>query len=260
MMVRQARLEAQTQGMPTFQLTQKVNFDGDPGDVHLAALYADENDAFQQLDGAYRKQLEILQQQKPRIEAEIDAIRSEGLNERRRLEILSAQVETLDAVFKKGYVRRAVLDDKMREEAAAHADVARVTAQLERLQRESSDADMKIDDVDANYKRQALVELQDTRQRLRELEVTLASARELRAVKASLATGNDDDDSPRYKVMITRVGKAAGKTFRASDETIVQPGDVIEIRSRRPNGLSRLPQQPTSFNGDASSLIERVVH
>jgi len=90
--------------------------------------------------------------------------------------------------------------------------------------------------------------------------VTLASARELRAVKAAIATSNDDDDAPRYKVMITRVGnKGAASTFRAADETIVQPGDVIEIKSRRPGGVSRLPSA-ASFEGDSSSFFQRVTH
>ena len=231
--MRQARLEAQRDGSANLNFAQEVSMNSN--DIHLAALYADEHEAFEQYSSAYRKQRERLQQQRPRIEEEIRTVESRGAIERQRLQIISTKVAEFKEVFKKGYLRRQILDDLQRDEAQAKAEVLKVDAELPRLRRELGDVEVKVGDVDATYKHQVVAELQDTRRKLREINITLGSARKLLDVRAELVSNrsDEDDNAPRYKVLVTRVGKDGAHTFRAADETMIQPGDVIDIKSLR---------------------------
>ena len=91
--------------------------------------------------------------------------------------------------------------------------------------------DIKLGDVKANYLRQTLAELQDTSQRLREVETSIGPARRLLEVKAQGASS--DVDEPEYSIRISRVRDGGMVTVDATDETMLSPGDVVEVKLKR---------------------------
>ena len=93
------------------------------------------------------------------------------------------------------------------------------------------DLDVKLGDVKAIYERQTLAELQDTSQRLREIETSIGPARRLLEVKAQGA--NSLGDEPEYTIRISRVRDGRMVTFDATDETMLSPGDVVEVKLKR---------------------------
>ena len=68
--MRKARLEAQRDDRDNFIVPLLVGFNRPTVDFDRA--YAAENDTFSRLADTYRRQVQILQQQRPRIEEEID--------------------------------------------------------------------------------------------------------------------------------------------------------------------------------------------
>ena len=91
--------------------------------------------------------------------------------------------------------------------------------------------DIKLGDVKANYLRQTLTELQDTSQRLRDVETSIGPARRLLEVKAQGA--GSDVDEPEYTIRISRVRDGGMITVDATDETMLSPGDVVEVKLKR---------------------------
>ena len=87
-------------------------------------------------------------------------------------------------------------------------------------------------------------ELQDTSQRLREVETSLGPTRRLLLVKAQAAGSNGDD--AEYTIHISRVRDGAMVTFDATNETMLSPGDVVEVKLKR-----RVPDSAPSLSTQA---------
>ena len=93
------------------------------------------------------------------------------------------------------------------------------------------DLDVRLGDLKANYLRQTLTELQDTSQRLRTVETSIGPARRLLGVKAQGVSGEADESE--YSIRISRVRDGAMVTFDSTDETMLSPGDVVEVKVKR---------------------------
>src|SRR5215510_1568500 len=100
LLVRKARLEAQRDEAADFVMPQLVGFDA--SDVEFRSVYSAEDDAFQSLVAAYQDQLEVINQQRPRIEAEIGAVNDQIAKERDRLNIVSQSVDEYQDLTKRG--------------------------------------------------------------------------------------------------------------------------------------------------------------
>ena len=109
--------------------------------------------------------------------------------------------------------------------------MSNLQAQVARLRQTMGELEVKLGDVKANYLRQTLAELQDTSQRLREVETSIGPARRLLAVKAQGA-GSDVDET-EYTIRISRVRDGSMITIEATEETMLSPGDVVEVKLKR---------------------------
>jgi protein involved in polysaccharide export with SLBB domain len=107
LLMRKARLEAQRDGRDNFVLPLLVGFNR--RNVDFDRAYAAENDTFSRLADSYRRQVEALQGQRPRIQEEIDAVNSQIARQRERLDIVTDRLTDLDQLFGKGLLRKEVL-------------------------------------------------------------------------------------------------------------------------------------------------------
>ena len=107
--------------------------------------------------------------------------------------------------------------------------------------------DVKLGDTKAVYARQVLGELQETSQRLRAIETILGSARKLREVKAEEANGVTGDAD--YAVTVSRVREGRLVEFEATNETILSPGDVVEVKRKRDAGSMDMPSTEAAVRG-----------
>ena len=92
------------------------------------------------------------------------------------------------------------------------------------------DLDVKLGDVKATYVRQVLEQLQETTQHLREIETTLGPARKLLDIKAEGAS--EVTDEADYVILIGRVEQGRLVNFNATSETMLLPGDVVEVKRK----------------------------
>jgi polysaccharide export outer membrane protein len=229
LLVRKARLEAQRDGKANFMLPMPVDLTRRTVDFSL--VYASENEIFSRLEALYRDQIQALQSQRPRIEAEINAVSEQILKQKQHLDIVNGRLIDLEGLFAKGLLRKDVLLNQQIEKTLVEGQTSNLQAQLARLQQAMGELDIKLGDVKANYLRQTLADLQDTSQRLREVDMSIGPARRLLKVKAQ-GTDGDFDDS-EYVVRISRIRDGSMTTIEAAENDLLSPGDVVEVKRKR---------------------------
>ena len=124
--------------------------------------------------------------------------------------------------------------------------MSRLEAQLAHLRQTMGDLVLRIEDAKASYERQILSELQETTQRLREIEAVIGPVRRIRDLRAEYANLQNAD----YTIIISRTRGNNTTTINATSETILEPGDVVELKlNRREQGSSHQyvsPSAPTA--------------
>ena len=155
-------------------------------------------------------------------------------------------------------LRKEILLNQQIEKTLVQSQVSNLEAQVAHLRQTMGDLDVKLGDVKATYTRQVLAELQETTHRLREIETTLGSARKLRDIKAEAASGvTGEEDEEDYVILISRVEQGRMVNFDATNETTLLPGDVVEVKLKRPH-TDRKRQLSTEAVRDLSVAEERV--
>ena len=151
----------------------------------------------------YHAQIQTLQSQRPRIEAEVKAVATQILKQNERLAIVNSRLADLEGLFRKGLLRKEVLLNQQIEKSLVEGQISNLEAQVARLRQNLGDLDIRLGDVKAGYSAETLTELQDASRRLREVETSLGPARRLLQVKAQGAGSNTDD--AEYTIRISRV-------------------------------------------------------
>jgi polysaccharide export outer membrane protein len=223
LLVRKARLEAERDQRSRFLIPQPVS----TGAPDPSAIYTSESDTFSRVMMTYRNQLDLLEKQKPRMEAEIQAVTEQLGRERERRELISTRISNLEQYQKKGLVQNHVVNDQQREQANVEAEAAKLKARIARLQTELGELDIKIEDAKAMFERRVLGDLQETLQQLRKIDATMGHARQLRKLRAQAISNGGKSD---YSIRISRIDQTGIITFDATGDTLLQPGDVIDVQ------------------------------
>ena len=177
LLMRKARLEAQRDGNDNFIMPLLVGLSRRNADFELA--YSTENDTFSRLAEMYRSQVQALQNQRPRVQAEIDAVTDQIVKQKEHLGIVDGHLADLETLFSKGLLRKDVLLNEQIQKTLVEGQLSNLQAQVARLRQNMGELDIRLGDVKANYLRQTLAELQDTSQRLREVETSIGPARQI---------------------------------------------------------------------------------
>ena len=228
LVMRKARLEAQRDGYDNFVMPMLV---GLGGNLDFTLAYSSESDVFSRVIEMYQSRIRALQSQRPRIEAEVVAVTNQIAKQNERLTIVNSRLADLDGLFSKGLLTKGVLQNQQIEKSLVEGTIFNLEGQVARLRKDAGDLDVRLGDVQADYLRQTLTELQDTVQRLRDVETGLGPARRLLMVRAEGA-GSIDGDA-EYTIRISRIRDGALVTFDATEETMLSPGDVVEVKPKR---------------------------
>jgi polysaccharide biosynthesis/export protein len=256
LLMRKARLEAQRDGRDSFVMPLLVGLN--PRSVEFDRAYSAENDAFLRLAATYRNQIEALQKQRPRIEAEANAVTDQIAKQRERLGIVKSHLADLEVLQGKGLLRKEVLLNQQIEKALVEAQLSNLEAQVAHLRQTMGELDVKLGDLKATYDRQTLAELQQTSQRLLEIETGLGPARKILRVKAAAASG--DGDEPEYTIFISRARDGRMVTFETTDDATLLPGDVVEVKRNQhdwDDKVSPSTQALRSLDPTTSAVAER---
>jgi polysaccharide export outer membrane protein len=237
LLVRKARLEAQRDEAAEFVIPQFVGLNAD--DVAFRTAYSAENDAFTRLVSAYQNELRVLQQQKPRIDTEIKAVKGDMAKQKDQFNNLSSQIDEYQDIFNRGLLRKPEITQLQIQRSLVQAELSRLQAEISRLEQSGADIDAKTETVKSNYTRQILGELEATSERLGNINATLGTARQLREFRVQKLSLNGEE--PNYLFEITRTDSNGLSTFNANTDTQLKPGDVIDVKLNAHQTESSLP-------------------
>jgi polysaccharide biosynthesis/export protein len=230
--LRQSRLEAQVEGQSSFPMPQVPGFviSGD-----IAAVVASEQATIASEAALVKAQVELLESQKPRLEAEIRATNAEIDTERGSLDLVRNEINRSGLLLKQGLSTRSPEVQLKLDEATQETDIWRLQADISRLERELGDLDVQIQDVQMSVRRQAIIDLATVRNRLAELAVLIPSALSMRDWKLQEVGGTTDLEPP-HTMTITRTRGGVVAVMTASETSVLQPGDVIDVKRVLPKG------------------------
>jgi polysaccharide biosynthesis/export protein len=247
LLVRRARIEAQRDGMKSFSLP---SLPSPAAENDAAETIAIEKETFDTQALMVQNQLDLLRSQKPRIQNEIGSLDAQIATTKKQIELINQRSDQYNELVKKGAgLNSTVLELKLTA-ASYESELWRLTAEVSRLQLDTGELDLKIQEAEASFKRQILAELRDVRERLRELEVTLPSAREIREVKLHQA-GILDEAEAAHSISLTRARNGEAAVLQATETTPLEPGDVVELKRLLP----REPRQQSASVGQLSRAI-----
>jgi len=248
LLMRKARLEAQRDGRENFVMPLLVGFNG--RNVDLDRAYSVENDMFLKLAESFRLQIEAIKAQRPRIEAETNAVNEQIATQKKRLDIVNSRLADLDFLFRKGLLRKELLVNQQIEKVLVEGQLSNLEAQVAHLRQTMGDLDIRFSDVKATYERQILGELQETSQHLIETENGIGAAHKILSIR------NDDvSDDPEYAFFVSRQREGRLVTFEVRDDTTLSPGDVVSVKlKRRDSGDLPSTQAATELDPTLSEI------
>lgn len=196
-----------------------------------SGLIAGEQEIFALQMAAQAGEIEMLRKQVARLEAEGRALAEQTKLEMIHVNLTQSQVEQFSKLAEAGHARRPVLVERQREEARARANLARIRAEVARNEVSLGELALRLGEVESNFQRRVVTELQETRQRLLETERSLPTAREIRdgRLRQLVAAGASPDGAAGWEMTIMRSRGPTMTVIQAGEGTLLQPGDIVRI-------------------------------
>ncbi|WP_184231747.1 polysaccharide biosynthesis/export family protein [Bosea sp. WAO] len=228
---RRIRLEAQRDGRnPDFDSLES----GRGSDEFVAQLKAGEAQLHAFQTSALQQQVEMLQQQEPRL-LENKRFVQEQLNaEKRQLELIQQHLVDYNALLSSGLARRYTGIELQREEARNRGNIARFNAEMSNIALAQGELSLRVREAREAFQRRVWTEMQDAVQRLAELDAALPAARltrELRLRQVGFAEGTSGP--PRRSLFVTRQTEQGSETSPIAEGALLEPGDILRVERQR---------------------------
>jgi polysaccharide export outer membrane protein len=236
LLVRRARLESQRDGAATFQPPASPE-SANAND--FADAVAIETVTFNSQAKVLKDQLDLVRSQKPRLENEIKAVNSQIAIEKQQVDIIRQQVDQYGGLLKQGLgLANADMQLKL-DQTTRESDIWRLEAEVSRLQMDEGELDIKLQDVDATFRKQLISDLRDVQERLSELQISLVAARDVREARLQQA-GSIVGLQIEHTITVTRARDGMSTTLSGEDGMPLQPGDIVEIDKILPVNASSI--------------------
>jgi polysaccharide export outer membrane protein len=241
LIIRRARLEAQRDGAGAFEVPNLLAAQKD--DNQIASVVASERELLDVQMQLLNTEVDLLRQQIPRLKAAIEAVQGQIRAESKQLELIQARVRDYRTMQGKGLGIISIAIELEREQARNEGNLSRFEAEIQRLELGLGEIDIKVQDAHNLFTRRVMAELQDTRAKLQEIEATLPTARGIRDLKLQATGGvaGINAERPRLSIAIVRSGGNEATTLNATEATLLEPGDVVEVRKFCPGSKFRSP-------------------
>jgi len=240
--VRKSRLEAQLDGRDTFDSPLYSEYETE----QLEAAITNEKDTLRRQRQMLKQQLDLLHGQRPRLESAIAAVEKQIDSEKRQQELVQVQLNDWAKMKEKGLALRVTEVALLREQATIEITMSGFRTELARLSVTIGELDIKINEIESADHQRVANELLEVRTRLNELGTMLPSARRVRDVRLQ-QTENGTSSSPlrpSHRIVIRRMLKTGVKTLTASEETPLEPGDIVEVIWLSPDSDTAVYRRP----------------
>lgn len=229
---RRIRLEAQRDGRATPDFGELTPPGGSSGQI--AEIIKGEQQMLDFQVAALQEQIDMLQQQEPRLESVRQFLDGQLDAEKRQLDLIQKHLADYKSLLNSGLGNRYTGIELQREEARHRGNIARYSGDMSSNEILRGEIGIRIREARDVYQRRVRTELQETLQRLAEIEAALPvarAARELRLRQVGFVA--EAGAAPRRALFVTRVGEQKSETFNVTDEVALEPGDILRVERLR---------------------------
>lgn len=239
LLIRMVRLEAQRDEQTSFT---PPAFVAEAPPSKFADALKIENEALRYQQEVFAQELKLQREQKPRLEAARDSIEQQIASDKKQFDLVGEQLVDMDQLQSKGLSLRSREVSLRREQAALDSSMSRYRSELARLAVTLGELDIAIYTTQNNYKRRVLAELEEARRRSQEIENTLPTAKEVRDIRSQQVANASGmgQTAPTYRILLSRTIGDEIKTLPVTGETLLQPGDVVEVKRLRLENSPRI--------------------
>lgn len=249
--VRLAIIKAEQAGKKTIEPTEFQDLRIDSGE--LAELIKSEELQLAIALETHNNGVELLRQQRPRLQEQMLSLEAEIAETQRQLDSTKAFLERYSKLSEAGYARRFTELDLQRQESQQQATIHRLRADLSRLEIARGDLDIRIQELVRTRKARLMEELRITEARILEIELALRSATRTIELyrehtgQAQLIALSDDE----YELTLIRFDQGlATKSVKATKDTLLRPGDIVEVRRKIPPAAVAIKALKLQINND----------
>lgn len=229
---RRIRLEAQRDGRstPDFSELTKSAAAGE----QMAEIVKGEQQMLDFQVAALNEQIDMLQQQEPRLQTVKEFLDGQLDAEKRQLDLIQKHIADYKNLLNSGLGNRYTGIELQREEARNRGNIARFSGDMSTNEVNRGEISLRIREARDVYQRRVRTELQETLQRLSEIDAALPvarAARELRLRQVGFVA--EAGGTPRRALYVTRAGEQKTETFNVTDEVPLEPGDILRVERLR---------------------------
>lgn len=204
---------------------------------------------------ALEREIGLLQEQIPRLNARADALDEQARNEKMQIDLLETQIDSFESLVASGLARTASVVELQVEQSKSRSLMAGYMADAAEARLTINEVELRIQESEAAYTRRILTELQDAELKLMELEVTLPLAQEARDRTLRLLGAAAGDQTGGPVIVIKRMGGDQGiETIVADEGTMLMPGDIIQVERRGPDDAGAAMLGPVLQVGVAGGI------
>lgn len=241
LVARRARLLAQQHNEDHIKFPDISGSAVDP--ARVAQIRNGEESIFTAERKAERQEIEALENQLPRLNAEIASLKQQADLERRQRDLNEQLIKDYQQLEKSGLARKPNFIEVKREEARIDENIARLQSEALKAELAIADVHFRMTELHNTYQRRVMTELRDTDRSLMELTVTLPAAQRAYASGAQQLGWLTADQAERPTLLVVRTRNGATEKHDVSVDFVLQPGDVVQVGTLFPPALAAPAEQ-----------------
>ena len=250
LLAKRARLVAQQNGDDRIDFRDMSGLVADP--ARTAQIRDNEQRVFTTERQAEQQEVEALQKQFPRLDAEIASLKQQSDLENRQRDLNKQLIADYEQLAKSGLARKPTYIEIKREEARIEGSIARLQSESLRAELAIGDLQYKIAELRNNYQRRVMAELRETDRLLLELTVTLPSAVRARAARTGQVGWLTGVNGEQIAITVSRAKGTTTVKYDAAVDFMLQPGDIVQVGSIVPPTLELTPDRMDSPKQESS--------
>jgi polysaccharide export outer membrane protein len=233
LLIRQARLQAQLAGQSDFKApTQTLTMPETVGELTKA-----EQVNIKASTRTLASQISVLEEQRPKLAAEEQAMEGQVASETRQTELLRKRLKDYEELDQKGLSRSRDLIELRLTLATKEGNIWALRAQRSRAAISQMELNNKIQELRLQHEARTLGELDEVRRQLLEISATLPG---------NARSGLGSEATSEGKVTIIRYRGTTRQVIETDEFALLEPGDHVDARlapPARPQNQSQLGAQ-----------------
>lgn len=198
---------------------------------HIAPLMQNEQQVFDTRRQSLTISMRILDEEIELLNTEVALLKQQIASEQKRVSLLKDQARVLEKLVKQGLAARGRAIEMQSSVTAAESSILQLTVFRARARQGIAQTQLRRASLLHERIEAVVTQLRDIEQDLLELDLRISSS-QVAAKKTALLLPAASREGPPPKFSITRRYADGRRSFAASDDTPVLPGDIVRVERK----------------------------